>query len=166
MTQQVTLRINSEIVDSLAQTLSTNNSTKRVGESFTWLDGSGAAQASKNWSPLTQYSVAQSVNTDIDLSGALAGTYGTVVFTAIKGLIIKAGASNPGNLVVGNVTNGIVGFFGAATHSIAVQPGGIFVIATPGASGYGITAATADLLRVASAATAGTYTFDILVWGI
>jgi hypothetical protein len=133
--------------------------------SLAWLNGSGAGQATKIYSD--SFSVAQSTNTDLDLSGALTGVYGAVVFTAIKGILVAAGTNTGlGNLIVGNVTNGIVAPFGAATHSIAIAPGGFFATANPSAAGFTITAGTADLLRIATAATAGTYTFDVVVWGI
>lgn len=130
-----------------------------------FLSGSGAGQVNKIYSD--SFSVAQSTNTDLDLSGSLTGVYGTVVFTAIKGILIVAG-TNTGlsNLTVGNVTNGIVAPFGAATHSIAIAPGGFFATANPSAAGFAITASTADLLRIATGATAGTYTFDVVVVGI
>lgn len=132
---------------------------------LSFLSGSGAGQVNKIYSD--SFSVAQSVNTDLDLAGSLTGVYGTVVFTAIKGILVVAGTNTGlGNLVVGNVTNGIVAPFGAATHSVAVAPGGIFAIANPSAAGFAITAGTADLLRIATAATAGTYTFDVVVIGI
>lgn len=130
-----------------------------------FLSGSGAGQVNKIYSD--SFSVAQSVNTDLDLSGALTGVYGTVVFTAIKGILIVAGTNTGlGNLTVGNVTNGIVAPFGAATHSIAIAPGGMFATVNPSAAGFAITAATADLLRIATAATVGTYTFDVIIVGI
>lgn len=137
----------------------------RKSASLAWLNGSGAGQANKVYSD--SFSVAQSTNTDLDLSGTLAGLYGNVIFTAIKGILIVAGTNTGlGNLVVGNVTNGIVAPFGAATHSIAIAPGGFFATANPSAAGFALVAGTADLLRIATAATAGTYTFDVVIWGI
>jgi hypothetical protein len=131
---------------------------------LTLLDGSGLGQANKVYAD--SVSVAQSVNTDLDLSGTLAGAFGNVVFTALKALLVVAGDSNPGNLTVGNVTNGIVAWFGAATHSLVCTPGGIILLADPSAAGRTVTAGTADLLRIATPATVGTYTFDVAVVGI
>jgi hypothetical protein len=166
MALQGSIKVIANFTNTLAQSVSTNSSLAQLAATLAYVDGSGAAQANKIWAPITQYSVAQSTNTDIDLAGSLVGTYGTVVFAALKGLVIKAGDANLGNLTIGNVSNGITAFLGAATHSIILQPGGVFAIASPGASGYSLTAGTADLLRVASAGTTGTYTWDILAWGI
>lgn len=132
---------------------------------LTFLDGTGISQVNKIYAD--SVSVAQSVNTDIDLAGALTDQFGVALtFTAIKGILVVAGDSNPGNLTVGNVTNGITSPFGAATHSQIVAPGGFYANFNPQAAGFTVTAGTVDLLRVASAATVGTYTFDVCVVGI
>lgn len=132
---------------------------------LTLLDGTGLSQVQKIYADSN--SVAQSVNTDYDLAGVLTDQFGVALtFTAIKGILVVAGSANPGNLTVGNVTNGITSPFGAATHSQIVAPGGWYGNFNPQAAGFTVTAATADLLRIASAATAGTYTFDVYVIGI
>lgn len=157
---QVGLSFDDAVVADLGQSIAEHRKSTLIA----LLDGSGAGQVNKIWSD--SGSQIQSVNTDLDLSGSLAGRFGAVVFTAIKGIAIFAGSANPGNLIVGNVTNGIVAPFGAATHSQAVAPGGLYVNVNPSAAGFPIVAATADLLRIASAATAGTYTYDVMIVGI
>ncbi len=157
-------QVSANFDESLAQDLGQRLFQCRKSSLIALLDGSGAGQANKIYAD--SVSVAQSINTDLDLSGALAGAFGTVVFTAIKGILIAAGSANPGNLTVGNVTNGITSPFGAATHSQIIAPGGVYANINPSAAGFAITAGTADLLRIASAATAGTYTFDVVVVGI
>lgn len=130
-----------------------------------FLDGTGLGQVQKVYAD--DVSVIQSVNTDVDLAGVLTDQFGVALtFTAIKGVLVVAGSANPGNLTVGNVTNGITSPFGAATHSQIVAPGGWYGNFNPSAAGFTVTAATADLLRIASAATAGTYTFSVYVVGI
>ena len=166
MALQGSVKVIANFTNSLSQTLTNVNAVSNLTKLLSFVDGSGAGQASKIFAPITQYSVSASTNTDIDLSGSLAGSYGTVVFTAIKGILIIACESKPGILTVGNVTNGIVAPFGAATHSQQVAIGGVYLNATPAAAGWTISAGTQDLLRIASAATVGTYTWDILVWGI
>jgi len=145
--------------------LATGSLSHKKSALIALLNGTGAGQANKIYSD--SFSVAQSVNTDLDLSGALAGVYGAAVFTAIKGILVVSGANTGlGNLTIGNVTNGITLPFGAATHSIAVAPGGFFCTVNPSAAGFPITAGTVDLLRIATSATVGTYTFDVVVVGI
>lgn len=166
MPLQGSLKVTANFTNTLAQSLTNSTSVSQLSELLSFIDGSGAGQANKIYAPITQFSVAASTNTDIDLSGTLASTYGNVVFTAIKGIVIAAADTNPGILTVGNVTNGIVAPFGAATHSQQVAIGGVYVNCTPAAAGWAVTAGTADLLRIASAATAGTYVWDVLIWGI
>lgn len=159
------IALRTSFLESLAHDLGSKKYDPVRALQLDFLDGSGAGQANKLF--VDSVSVAQSVNTDLDLVGsALQGAFGTVSFTAIKGIIVIAGAANPGNLTVGNVTNGIVAPFGAATHSIQVAPGGLFAVANPSAAGWPVTGSTADLLRIASAAAAGTYTFDVIIIGI
>lgn len=157
------INLRASFVESLSQDLGAKNQNIDKSKLFQLADGTGLGQASKVWQDTVP--VAQSVNTDMDLAGALVGAFGTVVFAKIKGIIVIAADANPGNLVVGNVTNGIVAPFGAATHSIAVAPGGVFMNINPQAAGFALVPGTADLLRIASAATVGSYVFDVVVLG-
>lgn len=159
---KVSIRV--DFLEEVARDLGSKQAPVNLSKLLEFLDGTGAGQASVIYADSA--SVAQSTNTDLDLAGSLAGAFGSAVFAAIKGIIIVAGASNPGNLVVGNVTAGIVAPFGAATHSMAIAPGGMLLNVNPSAAGFTLTATTADLLRIASAATTGTYTWDIVIFGI
>jgi hypothetical protein len=152
-----------DFLESLAQDLGAKNYplVKALSQLFT--DGSGIGQVSKLYAD--SFSQAQSVNTDLDLNPGPTGAFGAVLFTTLKGIIVFAGAANPGDLIVGNVTNGIVAPFGAATHSQAVKPGGVYMNLNPTATGWPVSAGTADLLRIASAATSGTYTGDVILIG-
>src|SRR5262245_47786769 len=159
---QINLRI--QLLEALAQDLGSKNFPLDTAKQIVLAGGAGLGQISKVWGD--EGSQIQSVNTDLDLNGTgLTGAFGTVSFTALKGIAIVAGDSNPGNLILGNVTNGIVGPFGAATHSQNVSPGGVYVNINPSAAGWTITAGTADLLRIASPANAGTYTYKIVLIG-
>lgn len=165
MTLQSLISVRASLAEAIAQDLGAKNQLIEKSKVLTMLDGTGLGQASKVWQD--SGSQIQSVNTDLDTVGTgLTGAFGTVSFTALKGIILIAGDLNPGNLIIGNVTNGIVAPFGAATHSQAVAPGGIFMNINPSAAGFAVTAGTADLLRIASAATVGTYTYDLILIGI
>lgn len=127
-------------------------------------NGTGAGQADRVYAK--SITLAASANQDIDLNGALLDTLGgPAVFAKIKAIAIKAREANTNNVVVGGAAaNGFIGPFGAATHTIAIQPGGMFVISAPGA-GWTVTAATADLLRVANSGAGTPVTLDIVVIG-
>lgn len=162
VTAKVSLKV--EGLEALAQDLGSKNFPFLKSLLLQFDDGSGLNQISKVYADL--FSVAQSINTDIDLNPGPTGAFGAVVFTALKGIIITADSTNPNNLTIGNVTNGITSPFGAATQSQLVAPGGFYANLNPQAAGWPVSAGTADLLRIASAATVGTYSGAVILLGI
>jgi hypothetical protein len=163
MSVRGTFNLRLDFFEELAQDMGQKaaNVTKQLLAALS--DGSGLNQVSKIYAD--NFSQVQSVNTDLDLNPGLTGAFGTVLFTTLKGIIVFADSTNPGNLILGNVTNGIVAPFGAATHSQAVSPGGVYANLNPSATGWTVTAGTQDLLRIASAATSGTYTGSVILLG-
>lgn len=125
-------------------------------------DGSGNNQVSKAFS--STRTLATATTEDLDLAGALADPFGvTLTFATVKVIVIRSDAANTTALTVSPApANGFLGPFGAATHTVAVRPGGVLVFAAP-QSGWTVTAATGDLLRVVNAAGASAiYTIEIL----
>jgi hypothetical protein len=126
--------------------------------------GTGSGQADRVWADTR--TLAASATEDLDLAGVLTDAFGaTITFARVKGLIVAASAANTNNVVLGNVTNGVVGWFGAATHTISVRPGGLLVLAAPDATAYAITAGTADLLHVANSSSGTSVSYDIAIIG-
>jgi len=127
--------------------------------------GTAANQADRLWTD-TRTIVASGTD-DIDLAGVLTDAFGdTVTLARVKGLIVRAADGNTNNVVVGNAaTNQFVGFFGAAAHTVAVRPGGVFAIFAPDATGYAVTAGTGDLLRITNSSSGTAVTYDIVVIG-
>lgn len=111
------------------------------------------------------YSVAQSVNTDIDLVGALTRLLTGATFSPAKimAILAKAGAANPGILTLGLGTNPFLGPLGGTTPTHAIAIGGFYAWHSP--AGIALTGGASDVLRIASPATVGTYTWDLLVIG-
>jgi hypothetical protein len=110
--------------------------------------------------------IAASANDDLDLNGALPGVFGgTIAFTAIRAIIIRAAAGNTNDLVIGPAaTNGFLGPFGAAAHTVRVRPGDEFMI-TNRAAGWTVTPATGDLLRIANGGAGTPVSYDIIIIG-
>jgi hypothetical protein len=133
--------------------------------SKTLSSGTASGQADVTWGDSN--TLAASANTDIDLAGTLTGPLGgTVTFAKVKLIMVTADEGNTNNVVLGNAaSNGFVGPFGAATHTIAVPPGGTVVLAAPGTAGWTVTAGTGDLLRVANSGAGSTVSYKILVVG-
>jgi hypothetical protein len=129
------------------------------------LSGTGTGLADVVWGDTR--TLAASATEDLDLAGVLTGALGgTVTFARVKFILVTADPGNTNNVVVGNATtNGFVGPFGAGTHTVAVQPGGMYMAVAPGATGWPVTAGTADLLKVANSAAGSSVTYSILLVG-
>lgn len=125
--------------------------------------GTGSQQADRVYAKTI--TLAASATQNLDLSGALTDPIGgSAVFVKVKALAVRARAANTNGVIVGNVTNGFVGPFGAAAHQVTVPPGGMFLVCAPDA-GWAVTAGTADLLRVANSGAGTDVTLDIVIVG-
>lgn len=109
--------------------------------------------------------IASASNEDLDLSGALVDPIGgTAVFAKIRGIVIKSKDANTTALTVKPAaSNGFLGPFGAATHTMAIQPGGTLALYAP-VTGWTVTAGTGDLINIANAAGAAA-SYDIIIVG-
>src|ERR1700759_3160663 len=127
--------------------------------------GTGAGQADRIFHD--QRTIAPSANDDLDLAGVLIDVFGAAVtFAHIRGLIIAAEAGNTNNVVVGNAaSNGFITWVGAATHTVTVRPGCFLALCATDATSYAVTAATADLLRVANSGAGTSVTYDVILIG-
>lgn len=127
-------------------------------------NGTAANQANQIW--VDNRSVAASTADSLDLAGALADAFGnTITFTAIKGIIIIAGA-NGDNLVVGGAaSNTFINWVSNATDEIVIKPNGMFALFDPSAGGYAVTASTGDILDITNADSAAAATYDIILIG-
>lgn len=131
------------------------------------LSGIGAGQADKVFHDTRTLGAA--ANEDLDLNGAgLLDAFGAnLAFVRIKGLIVAAAAANPNPITVGGAAaNGFVSWVGSATDKVSVRPGAVLALfaGQADATGYSVTAATADLLRV-TAGAGGNHTYDVILVG-
>lgn len=132
-------------------------------------NGTGPNQADLLF--VDERTVAASTNDDIDLNGVLSQAIGGS-FTAaeIVAIVIinapKSGTANLSSLTIGGGTNPFLGFLSGTTPAIGpIGPGGHLSIGSPGATGLGtVTAATADILRIANGA-GGPATYQIALIG-
>jgi hypothetical protein len=164
LTAKLSIGLTGEITNALDLEAAVAALTKNLVISLT--DGLGANQATNIFSD--QRTLAASATENIDLNGALTNAFGqTVNFTKVKLLAIFAAAANTNDVIVGNAaTNGFISPFGAATHTVAVKPGGCLLLAAPDANGYAVTAATADLLKILNSGAGTSITYDIVVIGL
>lgn len=136
-----------------------------IANSFGWTSGNNAQQADRIWA-LTN-TIAASGNASHDLNGALTDAVGTTLSLArVKLLYVAAAAANTNNVVVGGAgTNTFINWVGAAAHTVIVRPGGALLLIAPDLTGYGVTAATGDILQVANSGAGTSVTYDIVVIG-
>ncbi len=131
-------------------------------------DGTAAGQADLMF--MEERVVGDGANDDLDLAGALSDALGVTLtyITIVSITIVNApisGAANTTDLTIGAGTNPFFGFLGSATDTVGpLKPGASFQIASSDAAGLGtVTAATADILRIAnSAGAAATYQICIV----
>lgn len=136
-----------------------------IGTDRSIANGTSAGQCDLVYA-LDDQSIAASGTLDIDLSGSLTDPLGaSVVFAKVDAIILVASASNTNNVVIGAAaSNQFVGPFGAATHTIAVRPGGEITLWASGA-GWSVTAGTADILRLANSGAGSAVVFDLVILG-
>lgn len=130
-------------------------------------DGTTAGKADKVFHDTR--TLAASATEDIDLTGVLADPLGvTLSFVKVKALIVAAAAGNTNNVIVGGASSaGFVSWVGGATHTVTVRPGAVLALVAgeSDSTGYGVTATTADLLKIANSAGTTSVTFDLIVIG-
>lgn len=133
--------------------------------SITFGDGSGANQITRIFAD--NRTISASSNDDLDLAGVLVDAIGqTVALARVRGILIRAAAANVNNIVVGGASsNGFISWAGASAHTVIVRPGGLLLLAAPDATAYGVTAGTADILRIANSGAGSTVNYDIVILG-
>jgi hypothetical protein len=124
-------------------------------------NGTGANQGNMIWHDQ------RSVDTNgesLDLAGGLTSAFGTTItFTAVKGILIVASASNVGNVIINRPASGLVLFAAQGDELAPLKPGGMFLFTDPSAAGLTVTATSGDLLFIDS--SSGTVTYDVWIWG-
>lgn len=163
LTSRVSVQVDATLVADATIGSVQQNIGYRVANAM--LDGAGLNQANQVYSG--RRTLAASANESLDLSGGLTNAFGTTLtFTKVKALVIVAATGNTNDVIVGGAaSNGFISWVGAADDTVKVKPGGMFVISAPTAAGLPVTAATADLLKVANSAGGSSVTYDIIVIG-
>jgi hypothetical protein len=146
--------------------LGTSRAAQSLARSLSLGNGTGAGQADRVFSD--RRTLAASATEDLDLAGSLVDAFGaTITFARIKGLIVAAAAGNTNNVVVGAASSNPWATLLGATHTLTLRPGAFFAVGTGSAdaTGYGVTASTGDLLKVANSGAGSSVTYDIHIIG-
>ncbi len=146
----------------------TDLSNKREDNNFpaeiAFGDGIGANQADQVFAD--SRNILAATTDTIDLSGVLKDAFGdTLIMVQITAMYIKAKASNVGDIIVGGASpNGFLGPFQDATDKIALAPGEVFLMTNlKSASGWAVTAGTADLLDIENPDGSNAVDYDIIL---
>lgn len=136
---------------------------KTIATSLTSGTGLGAAdQVFSDTRTLTTSS-----SETLDLAGSLTNDLGaTISFARIKMIFINVQTTTAGYTleVGGNASNQFINWVGDATDKIVVRGGGCFLLYTPDATAYAVTASTGDILKINNP-SAGSVTYDIIIVG-
>lgn len=127
--------------------------------------GTGANQADRIFSD--QRTIVASGTDDLDLNGtALQDNLGVnLALARIKVIAVYAAAANANVLVMGGGTNPVTTILGGTTPTLNIRPGGMFLLTSPDATGFAVTAATADILRFTNGGAGTSVTYDVVIIG-
>jgi hypothetical protein len=133
---------------------------------FVFTDGTGANQAKTIFTDTR--TLAASASEDLDLAGVLTDAFGNVItFDKIKAIIVTAAAGNTNNVLFGGAASAQASpWFGDVTDTLVIRPGGAICLIAPDATGYDITATSADLLKIANSSSGTGVTYTIVLIGV
>lgn len=167
MAQTTTLKVNLNLSGRATADGGSNSATRALAVATTLASGTGAGQADLAFVDTRQ--LAASGTEDLDLAGSLGGLLGgtTAVFARVKAVVGEDDDGNTNNVLVSRPAAAGAPFFSAAGDQIIVRPGGCLVLACgeADATGYVVTATSADLLTITNSAGSTTVDYTIAVVG-
>lgn len=133
------------------------NTVNQNGYSFSpsnFTDGTGAGNCNRLY-VLTGTTISASSSTTITFTNLTDYFGNTVSFLRLKLIWIQNGAAGAttgaSTITVGNATNPIINWVGSGAHTVKIRLGGLLYLVAGGgsdATGYAITASTADQLKI------------------
>jgi len=103
---------------------------------------------------------------DHDLAGALLNPLrAAVTFARVFAIAIAADDANVNDVVLGGASTPFLGPFADATDKLKIPPGGAALLQAKGPTGWVVTPATADLLRVANGGAGTSVGYRLIVLG-
>jgi hypothetical protein len=133
-------------------------------KALSFTSGAGANQIDRVFTD--QRTIAASGTDDLDLAGVLVDALGaTITLARVKLIAVYAASANANNVVIGGGTNPVTTIMGGTTPTTIVRPGGLWLVTAPDATGYAVTAATADILRLGNSGAGTSVTYDIIIMG-
>jgi hypothetical protein len=127
--------------------------------------GVGIGQADKIFTDHRTISASGTDDLDVNAGGLLDPLGQVFTVARLKLIIVKAASTNVNNVVMGVGTNPITTILGGTTPTLNIRPNGLLVLAAPDATAYGVTAATADVLRFANSGAGTSVDYDVILVG-
>jgi hypothetical protein len=165
----LTSKIALTVTADLSKTLDLATARAALSKAYqtTFASGTAAGQADKVFHD--QRTLGPSATENLDLAGSLTDALGdALTFAKIKGIVFSASAANSNNVLIGgDVTNTFFPMFGLETDSLVLRPGATVALwcGSADATGYAVTAGTADLLKVANSGAGTSVTYDVILLG-
>jgi len=115
------------------------------------------------WSDTRSVALSSSEVLDLGTGGGLTTPFGAAFSPAeVVAVLVVAAEGNTNNVVIGNNgTEDFVGWFGAATHTIAVKPGGWMFQFAP--AGWTVTNNSSDKIKVANSGAGTAVEYSIVI---
>lgn len=130
------------------------------------IDGAGLGAVDRMFSDTRTLVASANENLDPATGGGLTDCFGAALAMArIKVLLIKAHATNTNDVILSRPAANGVPIFNAASDAFNIKPGGCALLVAPDATGYPVTAATADLINLANSAGGTPVSYDVLILG-
>jgi len=142
---------------------SVNSSVFSYSTYFT--DGTGAGKANKIY--ISYSTIAASGNVTFDLAGSLLDMFGnTITMTKVKVIYFELlNSTSASSVLIGAGTNPMVNWVAAAGDAVRVRNGGFFLLSCSDATGYAVTAGTADVLRILNEDSSNIATYRVVILG-
>ena len=167
MAEAVSLQVIAKLIGSMTNALDLTTPADALSLDFgnVFGNGTGANQANMWWHD--QRTLGASASENIDLAGSLTSVFGTTItFTSIKVFYVKASASNNSANDV-HVKRGTAGpaLFLADGDGTALPAGAWLLHVNPNATGWVVTATTADIVTITNSAGTNSVVYDIFIAG-
>lgn len=146
-----------------ADLVGTLTAAPSINEDLAFATGTASGLADKVFFDTRTIALSSSESHDLT---ALTDVFGdALAFVKIKMIYIKAALANTNDVIVGNGATPFIGPFGAAGASEQrIPPGGVYLVRHP-TTGWTVTGATADILKVANGGAGTGVDYDIILVG-
>jgi len=115
-----------------------------------------------------QLTLAGAASTTVNLASAPVKDFfgSNIVMARIKFLFVwLTNITSAVSVAFGNAANPVINWISAATATVKINNNGVFVLGSPGATGYPVTSATADQLKVTNNDATNPATVNLAVVG-